>query len=90
MLPVLFLQLPPSVSRCPGGADGPVCLCLQFDLSCVCICVEGLASTMLLTLMDCTRLRSSSETGGSDGRNERIAATIGGTFMAGYSCICGI
>jgi hypothetical protein len=27
-------------------------------------------------------LRSSSETGGSEGRNEIIAATIGGTFMA--------
>ena len=27
-------------------------------------------------------MRSSSETGGSEGRNEIIAATIGGTFMA--------
>jgi hypothetical protein len=33
--------------------------------------------------MDCTRLRSSSEAGGSEGRNEIIAATIGGTFMVG-------
>ena len=38
--------------------------------------------------MDCTRLRSSSETGGSEGRNEIIAATIGGTFMADIVILC--
>jgi hypothetical protein len=31
--------------------------------------------------MDWTRLRSSSEIGWSEGRNEIIAETIGGTFM---------
>jgi hypothetical protein len=38
--------------------------------------------------MDCTRLRSSSEAGGSEGRNEIIAATIGGTFMADIVIQC--
>jgi len=33
-------------------------------------------------------LRSSSETGGSEGRNEIIAATIGGTFMADIVIQC--
>jgi hypothetical protein len=31
--------------------------------------------------MDCTRLRSSSEIGGSEGRKEIMAETMGGTFM---------
>ena len=68
--------------------DGADCLCLHEEFDCWVEVRDACCSGTLLTLMDWTRLRSSSETGGSEERNETIAATIGGTFMADIVILC--